>query len=280
MVRIPVAAGSFYSADKTELESKIKELFGEIKLKKAKKSRIVISPHAGYAYSGLLTAESINCLEKSNLFIILGTNHTYSGTAEFLFSLEDFQTPFGVVKNETKISQEISKNAEDYGLNIEINESTHSLEHSIEVQLPFLQCLFKKIKIIPIIVNTKNTKSLEKFTGILIKLIKKHNISIIASSDFTHFGKNYGFTPFSSNIKENLYKLDKSAISEILKMNVKGFLEKSSKTTICGSAPIALGIEVAKKLGCKKAELIDYKTSGDVSGDYSNAVGYASIIFN
>jgi len=102
---------------------------------------------------------------------------------------------------------------------------------------------------------------------------------IIASSDFTHYGVNYGFFPFSSKPKENMYALDKKAIEKLEKLDEKEFLDYISKTgaTICGAIPIAAAIKTLKLIGAKKAKLLSYYTSGDVTDEYSSAVGYASI---
>jgi hypothetical protein len=93
----------------------------------------------------------------------------------------------------------------------------------------------------------------------------------------THYGPSYGFLPFVENVKEKLYDLDRKAIDQILKLNARSFLEIAKQTTICGAGPIAMMILAAKELGAKKGELLSYYTSGDVIGDYRNAVGYASL---
>ena len=285
-MRNPIAAGTFYPSDKKEIERQIngflkketKEVKGK-KERKIEKSKIIISPHAGYIFSGDIAVKSFCSLEKAEIFIILGTNHSYPGNSQFFLSKEDFETPLGIVKNNTKITKKILRESKKENLACEMNERAHAFEHSIEVQLPFLQSLFKRFSIVPIIVNTRDTEILKKFAEIIYKLMKKEKISIIASSDFTHYGESYGFVPFTSNIKENLYNLDKGAIMEIFKLNTEKFLEKAEKTTICGTSPILLAMEIAKKLKYKKAELLGYKNSGDTSGDYNTAVGYASIIF-
>lgn len=292
-MRKAIVAGSFYPADKNLLEKQIKQFFDKnASLEKKRKqenkpkekSRIVISPHAGYVFSGLVSSESIFCLEEADVFVILGTNHT-GVESGFAVSTQDFETPFGVVKNDTEFSSMLVKNSKGKIFNLgdtSRDKIAHQQEHSIEVQLPFLQYLFgNNIKIVPVIIQLKKLENYTEFAGYLLNTAKKlkRKISIIASSDFTHFGTNYGFTPFSSNIKENLHKLDLDAIGEILKLNTSGFLDKASKTTICGSAPIALSMEIAKQMSYKKAKLINYKNSADISEDYSNVVGYASIIF-
>jgi hypothetical protein len=279
-MRKAIVAGSFYPADKNLLEKQIKSFLSSIKTESGK-SRVVISPHAGYVFSGQTAVKSISCLEKAETFIILGANHNYSGNADIIFSLEDFETPLGIIENNAELSEKLADLAIKSKIKSEFNENLHMREHSIEVQLPFLQVLFSrdKFRFIPIIINTKKIDVLKKFAEILFQFMKKSKISVIASSDFTHYGYNYGFVPFTNNIKENLEKLDMMAIKPILDLNTESFVEKSEKTTICGSAPISLAMEIAKKLKCKKGKLIDYKTSAEISGDYNNAVSYAGIRF-
>ena len=119
-------------------------------------------------------------------------------------------------------------------------------------------------------------------TKIISDVIKRSKISatIIASSDFTHFGFNYGYFPFQDNIKEKLYDLDNKAIDLIKKLDAKNFLYYTEKTgaTICGKYPIAATLEITKLLGAEKAKLLHYYTSADIIGDYSSAVGYASLV--
>ena len=109
----------------------------------------------------------------------------------------------------------------------------------------------------------------------------QEDICVIASSDFTHYGPNYGYTPFVHGIKNNLYSLDRGAIDLIKKMDTKGFLEyiKKNRATICGAGPIAICMEIMRNFGIKKGQLLSYYTSGDVIDDYKNAVGYGSIKF-
>jgi hypothetical protein len=134
----------------------------------------------------------------------------------------------------------------------------------------------KPLKISPILVS--ETKGVaEKIFSTAKKQKKK--IIVIASSDFTHYGPNYGYVPFVSNVKENLRKLDKGAADTILKFDAEGFKKYVEKTeaTICGFKPIICLIEYLKLAGAKDAKLLSYTTSGDATDDYTNSVGYAAI---
>ena len=278
-MRQGVVSGKFYSSNFSDLDKEINDCFiskfgpGDLPTTKRDNDIIgIISPHAGYMYSGPCAAWSFKEIAENkfpDVFIMLGLSHNGFPSC---VSIEDWQTPFGTVESDKNFLKE---------LDIPINEEAHAFEHSIEVQLPFLQFVNKDrlndIKIAPIIVN----KDCEKVAELIFDAIKKtkKKVMIIASSDFTHYGASYGYTPFQDNIKENIYNLDKGAIDAINALDSTKFLNYINKTraTICGKYPISCLIELSKKLGAKKASLLNYYTSGDISGDYANSVGYAGI---
>jgi AmmeMemoRadiSam system protein B len=285
MVRKPIVAGQFYPGNFEELDKEINESFtskfgpGDLPLKTKEKEILgIIAPHAGYQFSGPGAAWAYKEIAESKLadvYIMLGLSHQGQRSC---ISLEDWETPFGVVKVDKEFGEQIKKNT---GLKEE--EEVHAQEHSIEVQLPFLQFARRdyldKLRILPIIVS--DDVDYQKLAKDIVKTIKESGkkVCIIASSDFTHFGLNYGFFPFHKDAKENMYKLDNGAIEHILKLNSYKFLDyvKETGATICGRNPIAVIIDICKELGAKKAKLLHYYTSGDVVGDYGNAVGYAAI---
>ncbi|MBI5148845.1 AmmeMemoRadiSam system protein B, partial [Candidatus Pacearchaeota archaeon] len=263
-MRNPVVAGSFYPSDQIQLEKELKELFlsrlgpGKItpvkKLAKRKDVKGIIAPHAGYLYSGACAAYAYKELAESskpNLYIMLGTNHTGIGNADFIFSEEDFEIPTGIVRTEKWFVRKLKDKASS--LSIETNEEAHAREHSIEVQIPFLQYINPGAKIVPLIVSTQNYESINKFARILANFSREQGKKIltIASSDFTHFGNMYNFFPFSQEIKKNLYKLDSEAIKLIEKFETNDFLNYTKKTTICGAGAIALCMEICKHLSSK-----------------------------
>ena len=135
----------------------------------------------------------------------------------------------------------------------------------------------EKLKFIPIAIKNNDYLSLTKLADAISQLDKE--VCIIASSDFTHYGPNYGFTPFVHAIKDNIDRLDGKALDLIKNFDSKELFKYSKKTTICGIAPITTTIEATKKLGATKARKLSYYTSGDITKDYKNAVGYASLIF-
>lgn len=271
MTRKPSASGIFYSSNK----EKLKEEIGIFPSKKNIKA--VISPHAGYMFSGKISRNVLGKFEDKKDFIILGVNHSGIGN-KISISKENFETPFGLIKNNQTLTNKILKKLQKENLDAEINEIPHLKEHSIEIQLPFLQLSQKSFSIIPILLKDLNYEECKKIAGIISNFIDD-NIALIISSDFTHYGKNYNFIPFTTDIRKNLYKLDNSIIIEILNLNSKKFYEKAAQSTICGLFGITIAIEIAK-IKNWKAKLTEYFTSGDIVDDFENCVGYAGITFN
>ncbi|MDP2750453.1 MAG: AmmeMemoRadiSam system protein B [Nanoarchaeota archaeon] len=298
-IRKPAVAGQFYSTDKEELENQIKEAFlskfGPGKLpenktadkKQKKQIRAAIVPHAGYMFSGPAAAHAYKAISESKLpdiFLILGTNHSSNNTC---FCDQDYETPLGIAKTDREFVKFVSEKCD-----IPVNNLANKYEHSIEVQIPFLQFiskLNKKIEIATLLVSAD--KDLEKLGKAIAEAIKQYEktgkkILIITSSDFTHFGFNYGYVPFmpGPESKEKLKELDSGAINFIKKKDSKGFLSYIEKTnaTICGAMPIALLINIINNLYDKKenkVELLKYYTSSDIVNSFGSSVSYASIIF-
>lgn len=282
MTRKPIVAGQFYPADAKELDDSIKGSFthkfgpGGLPGKKGKKKIYgAISPHAGYFYSGAGAAhvfKEIAEAEFPDTYIILGVNHSGPWTCS---SDEDWETPLGTARCDT----ELVKRLEEKG--IPIKNIAHHGEHSIEVQLPFLQFVskdrIKDLRIAPIMVADTKFEKIGKAIQEAVKELGRKAV-IICSSDFTHYGFNYGYAPFDEDVKENMEKLDGGAIKLIEKTDPKGFLDYTEKTgaTICGKCGISVLLWLMKG---KKAELLKYYTSADIIGDYDHAVGYASIVF-
>jgi len=221
-------------------------------------------------YSGPLAAHGYHRLAedgKPDIIVILGPNHTGSGSALAVMREGVWSTPLGEVKIDTATADAITR-----GSNIiDVDDSAHSFEHSIEVQLPFLQFLYgSSFKFVPICFLMQDLESSKEVGLAVAKAIAGKNAVVIASTDMTHYEP-----------QRSAEKKDKAAIEAVLKMDeaklystVEGF-----SISMCGFAPTMALMVTAKALGAKKAELLCYKTSGDVTQDYSAVVGYASIAF-
>ena len=266
MVRKAVVAGQFYSGRRSQLEKEVTSL---MKCPLGKYSAVgIVAPHAGYMYSGGVAGNvyaSIKNLKES--VVIIGPNHTGLGEQFSLMSTENWMTPLGEVAVDDELAKMILKTSQL----IKEDKFAHTEEHSIEVQLPFLQKLKPNVKIVPITVSFADIDTLTAVAGDIVRAIKKIKIKplIIASSDMTHYESH-----------ESAKKKDKLAMDQILELNTNKFLEQIGKYNIsmCGYAPTSVMMSAALKLGAKKAELIKYMTSGETSGDYSSVVGYAGLV--
>ncbi|MBT7902445.1 AmmeMemoRadiSam system protein B [Candidatus Woesearchaeota archaeon] len=294
MIRKPYVAEQFYSDDFAELNDQVKNCFikkngpGEFSLNtRSKNIKAVIVPHAGYAYSGPCAAWAFKELGETKFpdtIIILGVNHSNNLTC---CSDLDWETPFGMVKPDSEFIQKLSEE------NIPIENQDHEFEHSIEVQLPFLQFIskdyLKKLRIAPILIGDSNvseiaSKIFAAITSLNSNLKENRNFLIIVSSDFTHYGRNYRYIPFETGIKERVKEFDMNYIEAIKKMDSNLFLSEVNKKmgTVCGQFAIATMMELLQKLNPNQkinVSLLQYYSSGDIIGDFKNSVSYAALKF-
>lgn len=280
MIREPAVAGLFYPESPEDLNYEVKRYTEQVPSNKYGKVLGIISPHAGYDYSGKAAAYAHKALADSGYpktLILLGPSHTAGLNSIWLGS--DWATPIGKIEVDRDLGREISESKL-----FDINPDPHFQEHSLEVQLPFIQNLSKgkPPKIVPILFSSHlNNELAEKFADAIVSKTKGKSVKFVVSSDFTHYGINYGYIPFLRDAKDKIYELDKVAIEKIEKLDLTGFVNYVNETgaTICGAFPIAVAISIAKKSGLKKAKLLDYYTSGDLTHSYSNSVSYASLYF-
>jgi AmmeMemoRadiSam system protein B len=272
-VRKPAVSGMFYAGTAKELERQIEWCYkhelgpGAIPRVNSKGIReivAIVAPHAGYYYSGPIAAHAYKELANDGIFdtaVILGPNHTGYGYPVSLWAGVSWNTPFG----EVEIDKELAKRL--LGDVIKVDETAHTHEHSIEVQLPWLQYLYKKVKIIPISMLAQDIET-ARAVGKAISQAGD-NLIIIASSDFTHY------EPYSVAMEK-----DASVIEAIVTLDEEELYERCENLncTMCGYGPVASAIVAAKEMKAQKAGLLKYATSGDTSGDFSQVVGYSSIV--
>ena len=275
MVREPVAEG-FYPGNAKILDLMLEKLFtGQKKTVKRDVIGLVV-PHAGYLYSGKTAAKVYAQISKKyDSVIILGPDHT--GMAETVsVSTEDWKTPLGEVKVDKELAEKIISGSDI----ITEDEDAHMYEHSIEVQLPFLQHVLKSFSFVPIIIPHKdiNLDKLKEVADTISNAIEGKKVLVIASSDLTHFGKGYSFVPVEKDELEWMEKTDTAIMEKIAELDEVQTLNKAKETTACGSYPIAVLIMVMKK-NIDSGEIIDYSTSYEVSKSKDIIVGYGGIIF-
>jgi AmmeMemoRadiSam system protein B/AmmeMemoRadiSam system protein A len=265
MIRKPAVAGQFYPAQATKLRQLIRGMVSE----KAKKEEVIglVSPHAGYIYSGPVAGATISRVKFKDTFIIIGPNHTGMGKPLSIMTKGSWETPLGQVEIDSALAEKILTTSR----HLQEDPGAYQYEHSLEVQIPFLQYFKKDFRIVPITLAYSSAtayKELGKEIAQAVMDLKK-KVVIIASSDMTHYEP-----------QEQAQRKDSRAIEAILELNEDELLRRVSELNIsmCGYAPTVTLISAAKELGATRAELVRYQTSGDTTGDYSAVVGYAGII--
>lgn len=277
--RPPAVSGIFYPSNPFELQKSLEQSFlnmnfGPGKMPPSldrKKIYGIISPHAGYAYSGSVAANGYYQVSNMNYetVIMTGPNHYGIGSGVATMRQSLWKTPLGDVEVNTDFADIISKNTV-----IDMDDFSHIRDHCLEVQLPFLQCIRKDdtFRIVPIIMNLQDIETAKDVGRTIAQAIRSSSTKalLIASSDFTHYEPN-----------EEAHRKDIELIDTILSLDVSSFYAVLERLDIsaCGYGAIASIMIAVKELGASKAELLKYATSGDITGDKSSVVGYASIVF-
>jgi AmmeMemoRadiSam system protein B/AmmeMemoRadiSam system protein A len=265
MIRKPVVSGQFYPAEPSQLKAMIASMVDD----KAVKQDIIglVSPHAGYIYSGPITGAIISRIKIKDTVIIMGPNHTGLGKQFSIMTQGAWRTPLGEVEIDSELGEKLLA-ASNY---LEEDQVAHQYEHSIEVQLPFLQYFKPDIKLVPIVLGHASGTTYREIGEAIARAIKEvdKEAIIVSSSDMTHYES-----------QESARRKDYKAIEAILDLNEEELLRRVDELniTMCGYAPTISLISAAKELGATEAELISYQTSGDTTGDYTTVVGYAGII--
>jgi AmmeMemoRadiSam system protein B len=278
-IRYPTVAGSWYVGTPNFLRNQIEDLFMH-KLGPGRIPKVIrdgprnlvglVVPHAGYLASGPVAAHAYRLLAtdgKPDVIVILGPNHTGYGSGLSIMNEGVWRTPLG----DLEIDGETADNILSASNIIDIDDRAHNQEHSIELQLPFLQYLYdSEFKFVPISFLMQDLKSSYEVGKAVAKALKGKNGLVIASSDLTHYEP-----------QERAEKKDRLAIDAALKMDEELYYRsvESHGISTCGYGPTIATITAAKELGAKKSQLLCYKTSGDVMGDISAVVGYVSIAF-
>jgi len=263
-VREAAVAGKFYPGSRTALERTVKELIGPGPTGKALG---VMVPHAGYMYSGRVAGAVFGAVELPRTFIIIGPNHTGLGPAASIMTEGVWRLPGGDAVIDSTLAQAIQSQSRE----LVADERAHSFEHSIEVQLPFLQYLVGEVKFVPIslmLANSDSCRDIGKAIGSAIKTATDQ-VLVVASSDMTHYE--------SQAVAQ---EKDHLAIDRLLALDPAGLLQTvlENHISMCGVAPATTMLFACRELGAKEARLIRYETSGDVTGDFNQVVGYAGVV--
>ena len=268
-------AGTWYSADANTLSKQIEDLFQKAQVKPRSDVIALILPHAGYQYSGRTAAMAIKSIAKEyKRIVIIGPSHRVP--MEDMLSVPratHYQTPLGEIELDTEFISKLLK----YPMFQNVSDA-QEYEHSVQIQVPLLQHIQKKFKLVPIVAGSCSQDAIIR-AGSILKTLVDEGTLVVASSDFVHYGPNYAYVPFRENIPEQLKKLDMGAYEYIAKLDSKGFLKYREKTgaTICGYVPIAVLLSMFGQ--GVKAELVNYATSGELMGDFTNSVSYLGVAF-
>lgn len=285
-----LSTGPWYPASPNELKKLLQSFFDKATPKPIKgKITGLISPHAGLFYSGQCAAHAFKQLENYTGFdhvFILGVAHRVGFYGAAVSDFQYHATPLGNIPVDTSITQALAK--EKY---FQLNNQALQYEHSIENQLPFLQMVLEKrpksappVKIIPILFSSLNPTDFPHVAAILKKYLNDKSL-VIASTDLTHYGPNFGYTPFKNDnqVKTNLTNLDMGIIEPIIALDLHRYIKYKEQTaiTMCGFTPVGVLISLFQdKIHPYKGTLMDYYKSGDEKNDYELSVSYASIIIS
>jgi AmmeMemoRadiSam system protein B len=277
-VRRPAVAGYFYEGRRESLIKQIEWAFTHklgpghiprVSEVRNKESIGFVVPHAGYIYSGPIAAHSYARLAsegKPEVFVLLGPNHTGAGEAVSVWSEGAWETPLGRANVDVDLAKEIISNSR-YA---RPDKLAHYEEHSIEVQIPFLQYLFKDVSIVPIAIMYQVPEISEDLATSIFKASSKlgRDVVVIASTDLTHYEPH-----------ERAVEKDKIVLDKIKSLDPVGLFDVVLRKNIsmCGVAPVMTLLYYAKLSGSSGAEVLKYGTSGDVSGDKSLVVGYSAV---
>jgi AmmeMemoRadiSam system protein B len=270
MLREPAVAGRFYPADPAVLRADVKSYLSSSEERSPAIGCIV--PHAGYVYSGQVAGAVFSRMEIPERYIVLCPNHTGRGHPLAVMSEGEWRTPLGKLPIDSDLAGELL----DAFPALAEDSAAHRSEHAIEVELPFLQVTRPGARLVPIAIGTSRPLLLENLGDAIAGVIQKNRIRdrddsvlIIASSDMNHYEDDA-----TTRIK------DRKAIDQILALDPQGLYDTviNESVSMCGFGPAVTMLTAAKKLGASRAELVEYATSGDVSGDRDMVVGYAGII--
>jgi MEMO1 family protein len=267
MIRLPAVAGRFYPDDPDHLRASVDSFLASGGVEEKIRARACLVPHAGYIYSGNVAGEVYRRMEIPARVILLGPRHFPRGAPLAILSDGAWQTPLGMAPIDHLLAEKIVR---AFPL-LREDVVAHSAEHSLEVQLPFLQRLAPSFAFVPIVIGPAKWESLEALGHALASVIaaEREPVLLIASSDMNHYESDA-----VTRVK------DGKAIDQILALEPRKLFDtvRDEKISMCGYAAAVAVLIAAHDLGATQAELVRYATSGEVNGDMEEVVGYAGIV--
>jgi len=275
-VRNPGVAGSFYPGDSLSLSQAVTKLLDQAGSSQINGNLIgMVSPHAGYVYSGHVAASGYNLLKDKliNRVVVISPSHIVAFDGSAVYNGTGYRTPLGTIP----VDQEFCKNLADQNSSIKLSDAGHEtvrqgrMEHALEVQLPFLQSVLKNFTLVPVIMGDQKYETSRALGSALAELIKDNKTIIVASSDLSHFH------PYDEAVKLDQKVL--TAVEEWDHLNLSRNLNRRVWEA-CGGGPIVATMIASERLGANQAKILKYANSGDVpAGEKSSVVGYMSAVF-
>jgi AmmeMemoRadiSam system protein B/AmmeMemoRadiSam system protein A len=274
--REPTLAGRWYPGDPARLRETIRSYLADGSASKEKVTALIV-PHAGYRYSGPTAGKGFAAVQGRafDRVVLLGPSHRVHIEGAALPDDDAWRTPLGDVEIDRDAIAELRGHR-----GFEIFPAAHAQEHCLEIEIPFLQvALAPGFKIVPIVIGQVSNALCSTLAAGIDGIVDERTL-IVVSSDFTHYGSNYGYVPFRKNVPEEIERLDRGAIESIENLAAREFHEYVSRTgaTVCGAAPIRVLLTLLRDSEARVTTL-DYSRSGDLMGDYTNSVSYAAIAF-
>jgi hypothetical protein len=265
-LRKSVIAGSWYPGDPAILKKDIEKYFAVVPDLNLQGEIIgLIAPHAGYVYSGQIAAYAYKLIrgEKCDAVIVVGPSHRVAFHGVSILSKGGYETPLGVVP----VAEDLARDIKKLSRVVDDIPAAHIQEHSLEIQLPFLQVALGDFSFVPLVMGDQNAETCYDLAEAIYKVAQNKKILIVGSSDLSHF-HNYN----------KAEQMDAVVLKYLQNADADGLLESLDKNICeaCGGGPMVVAMLVARKLGAVKSRLLKYANSGDVTGDKSSVVGYAA----
>ena len=268
MLRLPAVAGRFYPSNPSELTALINKYVVADRSSPPIPVRACLVPHAGYVYSGHVAGAVFGRIALPRKIIILGVRHYPRGEQAAILSSGAWRTPLGDARIDEEMAEALKKTCPL----LREDSTAHSGEHSLEVQLPFLQVLVPQFTFVPVALGTVQFESLVHVGEAIGRVLdgSKEEVLLLTTSDLNHYEDDA-----VTRVK------DRKAINQLLALNPQGLYDtcRNENISMCGLGPATAMLTALNALGVKKPELVKYATSADVSGDRSGVVGYAGMIF-
>lgn len=266
-------AGIWYSEDPLRLAREIDVYLDAVEAPASGDVMALLLPHAGYRYSGMVAAMGVKQIAGRTFsrVVVIGPSHRTALLDSVSIPDVDYvETPLGRIELDRGLMQRLWENPR-----FQSHLNAHAHEHSVQIELPFLQRALGDFKLVPIVCGELSEQSARQIGATLLQHIDSETLVII-SSDFTHYGRGFDYVPFSDNIQANLEILDMNAFRLIEEKNFPGFLQyiQETRATICGRSPIAVLLAMLPPKA--EVELLKYETSGNLTGDWMHCVSYVS----